>query len=237
MNQPSVLIISDQPGFARDIVSHWQLERTVPAFTMMSSEFWNPANAAPCDLVIVGAAQVAEPRLGLLLKGLDGLGAPCVCVVDQTSAFHRLRSEHPRVLPLRQAEDWLSALVVLGVEVLRRAELGSRLRRADQAVSANQHQAALGRYMLEMRHGFNNALTAVLGNAELLMLDGEGLSPQVREQVETIQSMALRLHEMMQRFSSLEAELNMEERDVRSDTHHGTAAYLQGSFDQNGPGR
>ena len=83
----------------------------------------------------------------------------------------------------------------------------------------------------------NNALTAVLGNAELLMLDGEGLSPQVREQVETIQSMALRLHEMMQRFSSLEAELNMEERDVRSDTHQGTAAYLQGSFDQNGPGR
>ncbi|MBI2683704.1 MAG: hypothetical protein HYX26_10925 [Acidobacteriales bacterium] len=237
MNQASVLIISDQPGFARDIVSHWQLERTVPAFTMMSSEFWSASSAAPCDLIIVGGAHVAESRLTSMLKGIDDLGTPCICVVEQASAFHHLRSENPRVLPLKQDEEWLSTLVVLGVEVLRRGELAMRLRRADQSALAQQRQATLGRYMLEMRHGFNNALTAVLGNAELLMLDGQGLSPQVREQVETIQSMALRLHEMMQRFSSLEAELTMEERDLRGESQTVGAAYLPGSFEENGPGR
>ena len=82
-----------------------------------------------------------------------------------------------------------------------------------------ERDAALGRYMLEVRHGFNNALTAVLGNAELLLLEPGGPSAQAREQVETINTMALQLCEVMRRFSSLENELRFPEEKSQSETN------------------
>jgi signal transduction histidine kinase len=236
MHQPTVVIISDQAGFARDIVSHWQLERLVPVFTMLSSEIWESSGSTPCDLAIVGAGQIPGPRLALLLRSLESQGAACLCVVENSTAFQRIRAEHPRVLAVKQDEDWLDSLVVLAAEILRRADAVARLRRAEQALVAQQRQAALGRFMLDLRHGFNNALTAVLGNAELLQMDADRLPEAMREQVETIHGMALRLHEMMQRFSSLEAELAMEDREPRGSPQAPAMAYLQGTLRENGPG-
>jgi len=71
--------------------------------------------------------------------------------------------------------------------------------------------------MSEMRHSFNNALTSVLGNAELLMLQSAALEPAMREQLETLHAMTLRLHEMMQRFTSLELEMQCAEKTARSE--------------------
>jgi signal transduction histidine kinase len=68
----------------------------------------------------------------------------------------------------------------------------------------------LGRYMLDMRHGLNNALTSLLGNSDLLLIEPGSLSAQARGQIETIRNMTLRIHEVMQRFSSLEKEMNVE---------------------------
>jgi signal transduction histidine kinase len=68
-----------------------------------------------------------------------------------------------------------------------------------------------------MRHGLNNALTSVLGNSELLLLEPESLpplAPPIRSQVDTIHNMALRIHEIMQRFSSLEKELNVAQKQA-----------------------
>jgi signal transduction histidine kinase len=72
--------------------------------------------------------------------------------------------------------------------------------------------------MLEMRHSLNNALTSVLGNSELLLLDPGQLSAAARSQIETIRNMSLRMHEVMQRFSSLEKELKVVERQVAGET-------------------
>jgi hypothetical protein len=58
-----------------------------------------------------------------------------------------------------------------------------------------------------MRHGLNNALTSVLGNAELVLLEPGILSGEARLQVETIRNMAMRVNEVLQRFTSLETEL------------------------------
>jgi signal transduction histidine kinase len=66
--------------------------------------------------------------------------------------------------------------------------------------------------VLETRHNFNNALTSVLGNAELLLLDSAEMTPSMREQLETVHEMTLRLHEMMLRFTSLEAEMQFSDR-------------------------
>ena len=70
--------------------------------------------------------------------------------------------------------------------------------------------------MLEMRHSLNNALTSVLGNSELLLLEPGAFSAPVREQIEIIRNMSLRMHEIIQRFSSLEMEMKVaEERAAR----------------------
>ena len=67
----------------------------------------------------------------------------------------------------------------------------------------------LGRFVLDMRHNVNNALTTVLGNSDLLLLEPGSLSAPARAQIDTIRNMALRIHEVLQRFSSLEKEMNM----------------------------
>ena len=50
--------------------------------------------------------------------------------------------------------------------------------------AALERQATLGRYVLEMRHNLNNALTSLLGNSELLLLEPGALSAEARPQVE-----------------------------------------------------
>jgi hypothetical protein len=72
--------------------------------------------------------------------------------------------------------------------------------------------------MLEMRPSVNNALTSVLGNADLLLLEPGQISPVCRDQIRTIHTMALRLHEIMQRFSSLATEMRASEKESQADT-------------------
>ncbi|MGA7970584.1 MAG: hypothetical protein WB983_18270, partial [Terriglobales bacterium] len=111
---------------------------------------------------------------------------------------------------------WPVMAGLLGREILRRLQAEARARDAEAICVAAQAEATLGRYIAEMRHNVNNALTSVLGNAELLTLE-PGLPAQVFSQAETILNMALRLHEVFRRFSSLEEELSVAAR------HHGSA--------------
>ena len=76
----------------------------------------------------------------------------------------------------------------------------------------------LGRYMLEMRHTLNNTLTSVLGNSELLLLEPGSLSAGARSQIETIRNMSLRMHEILQRFSSLEKEFTVVDRQAEKES-------------------
>ena len=90
--------------------------------------------------------------------------------------------------------------------------------RAEQAMVQHERYATLGRYMLEMKHSVNNALTSMLGHAELLLLEPGQLSAAAREQTKTIHSMALRLSEIMQRFSSLASEMREREKASQAET-------------------
>jgi signal transduction histidine kinase len=96
-------------------------------------------------------------------------------------------------------------------ETLQRAFAEAGQRRAEHSKILLGGQAMLGRYMLDMRHNLNNALTSILGNSELLLLEPGSLSANARSQIDTIRNMALRMHEVMQRFSSIEKELNLSE--------------------------
>lgn len=203
MSQVSVLLISDEPDFAQSIMARWQGERSVPAFVLMGTPVWSDSLVTACDFAIAGpgAAEVLVP----VLKALEAANRPVICVTRDSGS--RLREAHPRLMLIREHEDWVETLVTLAGELSRRLEASARARRAEQALAQAETNATLGRYVLEMRHSLNNALTSVLGNSELLLLAPGELSASARDQISTIHNMALRIHEIVQRLSSMEMEM------------------------------
>ncbi|HEV8525782.1 MAG TPA: hypothetical protein VGQ71_14905 [Terriglobales bacterium] len=214
-SQMRVFILADDADFGRTVTARWQAERVVPAFTLLGSKQVADESLVGCELTIVGP--VKHDAMSVVLKALESHPGTAILVTEESALRHSLRAAHPRLLILELYDGWLDCLVMLGSEVLRRIEAEARAAGAERAANFDRRHATLGCYMLEMRHGLNNALTSVLGNAELLLLEPGALSAQVREQMETIRDMAMRMHEVMQRFSSLEFELQLSDKVARTD--------------------
>ncbi|GAC1433997.1 MAG: hypothetical protein NVS1B11_26710 [Terriglobales bacterium] len=224
MEQTTVLIVSDDAEFSRSVAARWQCERTVPAFTLMSGDLCPGLNSQAFDFAIVGA--IDRELMKQLVPVLKLSGKP---VVHVRRTSHLIGEENTGMVVLRQEEGWLDTLVLVGSEILRRCEAQARLRRLDQANVLLQRQATLGRYILEMRHTVNNALTSVLGNSELLLLEPGSLTAEPRSQIGTIRNMALRIHEVFQRFSSLDNELRLMEKQLQQDRSVKSASASVGS--------
>jgi signal transduction histidine kinase len=120
-------------------------------------------------------------------------------------------------------EDWTQTLLLVAGESLRRTEALRVARQAESKASRNEQYATLGRYMTDMKHSVNNALTSMIGNAELLLLEPGQLSKQSLAQIKTIHSMALRMNEIMQRFSSLASEMKDAENASQAETEEAPA--------------
>jgi signal transduction histidine kinase len=195
-NSHVVLIITDDAAFPRDVLARWQTERTVPAFTVMSTELFQ----------------------GAALKSLDTGSHPVICVLETAARTHSIRTEYPRLLLIQQHESWLDALLLIAAECLKRVALTARVHKAEQTAAIQARNAALGRYMMDNRHGFNNLLTSVLGNSELLLAECEHLPEAARDQLDTIHRMALTMHEIMQRFSSIAIEMQVTEKPSQDET-------------------
>lgn len=221
-----LLVISDESGFSRDVIARWQMQPRIPEFTALSSELWRGTSSSPFDVAIAG--DIRADRSAEVLSHLHRGAAPAVYVTATGEAVHALRRDYPRVITVPRHDAWLDTLVLVVEEILRRAEMSAHVERLEQNVRVGQRFAALGKYMLETRHGFNNALTSVLGNAELLLLQSAALTPNMREQLETLHSMTLRLHEMMQRFSSIEWEMQCAEKSERSEKGINSVSYATG---------
>ncbi|HVN19249.1 MAG TPA: hypothetical protein VMU05_10765 [Dongiaceae bacterium] len=222
METPTVLIISDEPEFSRRITARWQMERTVPTFTLLSGELWPRFAADVFDVAIIG--QLRRDLLSVVLEPLHSTGQPIFCVCQDGAVAQLVRDRWPRVSILRPSEHWLETLVLAAAEAVHRSRAEARARAAEAACAALERHAVLGRYMLEMRHSLNNALTSVLGNSDLLLLEPGSLSAQTRAQIETIRNMTLRIHEIMQRFSSLEKEMNVVAQQAGQESYRAYAA-------------
>jgi signal transduction histidine kinase len=103
-------------------------------------------------------------------------------------------------------------------ESLRRTASGRQLKQALARAAQCELDATLGRYMREMKHSVNDALTSILGNAELLLLEPGQLSAQSLRQIKTMHNMTLRINEIMQRFSSLASEMREAENASQAET-------------------
>jgi len=203
------------------------MERNVPTFTLLSGELWPRFAVDVFDVAIVGPLR--RVLLSIVLEPLHSTSQPVFCVCHDPETAQLVRERWPRVAIVRPSEHWLETLVIAAGEAVHRSRAECRARAAELACSTLERQATLGRYMLEMRHSLNNALTSVLGNSDLLLLEPGSLSAQTRAQIETIRNMSLRIHEILQRFSSLEKEMNVAAQQAVQDSGKSYAAIPAGS--------
>ncbi len=231
--RPTVLILASSPAFARDITAAWPQGPTPrsavhserPEFIVLDQDFSRDLEGSEYDLAIADVpcdqknahgkdsqtlrqAQ-RKDRHQALQQALADARKPAIIIhSDRSLDFYQI---HGSVLELRREPGlWPAIVGLVGREILRRIRADSRAREAGTVCAAAQAEAALGRYMVEMCTNVNNILTSVLGNAELMMLE-PGLPANVLAQADTIRNMALRLHEVFQRFSSIEKELRIEQ--------------------------
>jgi hypothetical protein len=221
-NRPTVLILASDPAFAREITAHWPRDPAPhsngPEFIVLDQNFSRGLDGGNYDLAIADASSLEklgnDKRKSLnqtLKQALAAAGKPAIVIQsDPALDFYNLQGA---VLDLRcEPGIWPAMAGLLGREILRRRQAESRAREAEKICAAAETEATLGRYMLEMRINVNNALTTVLGNAELLVHE-PGLPASVQAQADAIRNMALRLHEVFQRFSSIEKELTVAARE------------------------
>ena len=216
LHQASVLIVSDEAELARAVTARWQSERTVPAFTLMTSDVCLGLDPETFQLAIAGGLR--PQALSVVLEAMEAAGKRVLFVSKDMRVVQTVRDRWPGMAIVRQQENWLDTLVLVAGEILRRVSAEAEARRLEEANTSLERHAHLGRYMLEMRHTLNNTLTSVLGNSELLLLEPGSLSAGARSQIETIRNMSLRMHEILQRFSSLEKELTVVDRQAERET-------------------
>jgi hypothetical protein len=238
-NRPTVLILASDAAFSREITANWPQDPAPhaqsPEFIVLDEGFSRGLKGSNYDLAIADAASVdrnssaaanddkkdakiktrhqrLNKRLNKDLKqSLVAAGKPAIVIhSDPSLDFYNI---HGAVIDLRREPVlWPAIAGLLGREILRRVQAESRAHDSERTSAAAEAEATLGRYMVEMRTNVNNALTTVLGNAELLGHE-PGLPASVQVQADAIRNMALRLHEVFQRFSSIEKELNVAARE------------------------
>ncbi len=213
----TVMILASDPAFSREITAHWPHDPAhAPEFVLLDQNLCRDVVGSYYDLAIADASSDNSSNssaniIKSLKQSLAAAAKPAIVIHnDARREFYTLEGQ---ILELRrEPELWPALTGLLGREILRRRHSESRAREAE-TISANAHaEAILGRYIIEMRTNVNNALTTIMGNAELLVLE-PGLPATVQAQADTIRNMALRLHEVFQRFSSIEKELTVEARE------------------------
>jgi len=196
VERPTVLIISDDADFPHAISTRWHVEKKPPVFV-------NDARAS-FDLAIVGKTDAA------VFDSLRISGKPVIHVSSSNGHAHSF----PGVISIDQIAGWLDLVISVAQKLLENSGAASELAILSELTSRLEREASLGRYILEMRHSLNNALTSILGNSELMLMETESLSPALRTQVETIRNMGMRMNEILQRFSSLQKEMQLTDQQV-----------------------
>jgi signal transduction histidine kinase len=216
VNRPTVVIVSDVPEFAAAATRRWLAQRSVPSFVLAESNSLSEFSEGNFDLAIIGG--VSADTLIPVLHTLKATAKPLIHV----SKLNGNAPQGPITIP--EAPGWPDLLVTIAEQILERERSNAELSKTLETLAKVEQQASLGRYMLEARHNLNNALTSILGNSDLILLDSSALPAVQRSQVETIRNMAMRLNEIMQRFSSLQKEMQLIEQQGQKKTARKSAA-------------
>lgn len=214
MNPGQILIVSNDSKFVKTLTARGREERDSPAITAVSAEVSRQASSTGYELVVVGPLRRGSALHTSLAPAQDSL----VCVVGEAESLKEIRAHQPDWLLLPEYPDWTKTIFSLAKEVSRRRAAETRAREAEMSNLSERRFGVLGKSLLEARPGMINALTSLLGNAELILLSDAELPADCRENVRTIHQMALRLNEVVQRLTSLENELELSDRKFQLET-------------------
>jgi signal transduction histidine kinase len=191
-----ILVISNDAEFVNSLVQSWCHQSYEPEFTVANHD----TEEFPDSAVVVADGPAALARMtGRVLLAI-------VVTADQTSPA--IESSSLRLVQIRRGEGWPDLAAALAQEAMLRVKAVEQVVEVERRLGESEHFAAIGRFIVDARHGLANALTSVLGNSELVLLDSNaGLRDEVRGQLETIHAMSLRMHETLQRLSSLDMEM------------------------------
>lgn len=203
-SQPTVLIVTDDRKFTPALISQWQQSGGAPDFVCMTGDVPVAEATSSYSLAIVGPLNAA--RAEAALDRLSRAARPVIFVSRDSHLLDQVRSSPAAPVCVRQHGNWIQ-------KVLRYASAAIGCPRDDSRAASDfvsaERELLLGRCVLEMRPTLNNALTLILGNAELMLLDQLSLPSAVREQAATIHEMALRIDDIFRRMASLETELQV----------------------------
>jgi hypothetical protein len=214
MTPGQILIVSDDPEFVRSLTSGWRMERNSPAITAVSTSVSVQASSSGHEMIVVGPL-----RGGALLPKAPAVHPDSVvCAIGDEESLKIVSAVHPNWLLLPECPGWTKILFSLTGEVMRRMAAEARVREAELTNLSQRRFGVLGKSLLDARPGMVNALTSLLGNADLVLLSEDPLPDHCREHVRTIHTMALRLNEIVQRLSSVENEMELSERKSHLET-------------------
>jgi hypothetical protein len=222
MTAGQILIVSDDSEFVRSLTSRWRQEKNPPAITAVSTGAIRQAGSCGYEVIVVGPLHKGSG----LPQGLRLDPDSMVCAVGDEDSLTAIRADHGAWILLPEFPGWPKILFSLAGEVLRRTAAETRAREAEITNLSQRRFGILGKSLLEARPGMVNALTSLLGNADLILLSEEPLPGHCRENVRTIHTMALRLNEIVQRLSSIENEMELCERKSHLETPEMTRAEL-----------
>ena len=208
-----VWIVSRDAGFAEEWLKSWQRRSCATATVIDVAESCGELPEEASVVVVDGAKALAALR--------EDVALAIAVVADEELAG----GDTPRrVARIGRREGWAELAAALAEQAVLRLQAVERQAGAERELREATRFAAIGRFITERRHELGNALTGVLGNAELVLQEsGEQLQQEVREQLETIHTMSLRIFEILQRLSSLEMEMRMAEKQAAQDARAGSA--------------
>jgi hypothetical protein len=214
MTSAQILVVSEDSEFVRSIVAGWRMEKDPPEITAVSSGVSRQTSSSGYELIVVGPLRACTA----LPEGPAVDPDSVVCAVGDEESLRLIRAVHSTWLLLPECPGWTKMLFSLAGEVLRRTAAERRAREAENSNVTQKRYGILGKSLLEARPGMVNALTSLLGNADLILLSEESLPDHCRENVRTIHNMALRLNEIVQRLSSIENEMELSGRKSHLET-------------------
>jgi hypothetical protein len=214
MTPGQILIVSDDSEFVRTLTARWRMENDSPAITAVSTAVSPQASSSGYEMIVIGPLR----KCAALPAGPALHPDSVVCAVGDEESLKVVRAAQCNWLLLPECSGWPGILFALVGEVLRRKAAETRAREAEIANLSQKRFGILGKSLLEARPGMVNAITSLLGNADLILLSEEPLPASYREQVRTIHTMALRLNEIVQRLSSIENEMELSERKSHLET-------------------
>ena len=198
-----VLIVSGDSEFNAALLRSWQVAGSVPEYQVVEPD-------APCEWPVSCVAVLDGAKLHLRLPA----DIPMVIMVTGGELVPVIVEVGRRIVQLRRDQGWAEIAAALALECVLREQALRRGDELEERLIKTERFSALGKFVAGHQHEMANALTGLMGHAELLMTERD-ISQEFRHKIGTIHAMSLRIHDVLQKLSSLDRELRVAERQAQ----------------------